>query len=68
MSERVARSELGGDVWIRPDYVDPEDAESKRRKAAMIVSVLLFVAIYVWGFIWGVQSLSSRASEDSALS
>jgi hypothetical protein len=68
MNERTAQSEPSGDVWIRPDYADPEDTESKRRKAAMVVSVLLFVAIYVWGFIWGVQSLSSRASKDSALS
>ncbi len=34
-----------------------------RSRLALILSVLFFVAVYVWGLIWGLRSLSESRSQ-----
>lgn len=65
MTENAARPEdqaqaSGGDQTVWAKEPSPEDS---RRRAAMIVSVLLFVGIYAWGVISGLMSLGQPKGE-----
>ena len=49
-----------------PQAMGPDRAA--RPRLALILSVLFFVAVYVWGLIWGLRSLSvprGQAAEGS---
>jgi len=34
------------------------------QQSALVVSVLLYVVLYLWGVIWGLSALAEREPED----
>jgi len=58
MADGEGEATWSGKSTIGDRGVAPIERESSRTRTAMVVSVLLYVVIYLWGIISGLVSLT----------